>query len=103
MDEMEALMAREDRVVRKNLDDLAAMPNLAGNPDLKAAASAYARFTDFKAQILKLSRENTNVRSLTISLGQKRRVMLVCQDALAALKTAIEQEPVAGRAPVNPR
>ena len=103
MDEMEASMAGEDRVVRKNLDDLAAMPNLAGNADLKAATSAYARFTDFKAQILKLSRENTTVRSLTISLGQKRKVMLVCQDALAALKTAIEQEPAPGPAPVNPR
>jgi hypothetical protein len=103
MDEMEALMAREDQTVRKNLDELAAMPNLTGNLDLMAAASAYAWFTGIKAQILKLSRENTNVRSLTISLGQKRKVMLVCQDALAALKTAIEQEPVPGRAPVNPR
>lgn len=103
MDEMEALMAREDRDVHKNLDELAAMPTLAANPDLKAAASNYARFTDFKAQILKLSRENTNVRSLAISLGQKRKVMLVCQDALASLKNAIEHEPLTGRAPINPR
>ena len=103
MDEMEALMAREDRVVRKDLEDLATMPNLTGNPDLKAAASDYARFTDIKSQILKLSRENTNVRSLTISLGQKRKAMLMCQDALASLKTAIEREPATERAPANPR
>jgi len=103
MDEMEALMAKEDRAVRKNLEDLAAMPNLTSNSDLKAASSDFARFTDLKTQILKLSRENTNVRSLIISLSQKRKVMLVCQDALAALKNAIEQEPVTERAPVNPR
>jgi hypothetical protein len=103
MDEMEALMAREDRDVRKNLENLAAMPNLTGKPNLQAAASDYARFTDLKTQILKLSRENTNVRSLAISLGQKRKVMLVCQDALASLKNAIEQEPVTERAPASPR
>ena len=103
MDEMEAVMAKEDRDVRKNLDDLAAMPNLAGNPDLKAAVSDYARFADLKAQIVKLSRENTNVRSLAISLGQKRKAMLVCLDALAALKNAIDQEPVAGGTPISPR
>ena len=102
MDEMEALMAVEDRTVRKSLADLAAMPNLSGTPDLQTATSSYARFNETKAQILKLSRENTNVRSLTISLNQKRKVTLVCQDALAALRTAIEHEAIAP-APVNPR
>jgi hypothetical protein len=102
MDEMEALMAKEDRTVRKSLADLAAMTTLSDNPDLQTATSSYARFSEAKAQILKLSRENTNVRSLTISLNQKRKVTLVCQDALTALKNAIEQEPIAP-APVNPR
>lgn len=102
MDEMEARMSREDRDVRKNLEALAAMPNLSGNPDLQTANSSYARFSEIKAQILKLSRENTNVRSLSISLNQKRKVTLVCQDALAALKNAIQQEPITP-APVNPR
>jgi hypothetical protein len=102
MDEMEALMAVEDRTVRKSLADLAAMPNLSGNPDLQTATSSYARFSETKAQVLKLSRENTNVRSLTISLNQKRKVTLVCQDALTALKNAIEQEPIAAT-PVSPR
>jgi len=102
MDEIEGRMAKEDRDVRTSLAELAAMPNLGGNADLQTATSSYARFNETKAQILKLSRENTNVRSLTISLNQKRKVMLVCQDALTALKTAIEQESIAP-APVNPR
>ena len=54
------------------------------------------QFSEIKAQIIKLSRENTNVRSLAISLNQKRKVMLMCQDALAALEQAIQQEPIAG-------
>ncbi|HEX7530838.1 MAG TPA: MCP four helix bundle domain-containing protein, partial [Pyrinomonadaceae bacterium] len=102
MDEMEALMAVEDRTVRKSLADLATVPNLSDNPDLQTATSSYNRFSELRTQILKLSRENTNVRSLTISLNQKRKVTLVCQDALAALKSATEQEPIAP-APVSPR
>jgi hypothetical protein len=106
MDEMEAVMAKDDQAVRQNLEGLSAIPSLSGNSDLSAATVHYARFTELKTQILRLSRENTNVRSLTISLNQKRKVMLVCQDALAALEKAIQEEPVTGlsdRAPVSPR
>jgi hypothetical protein len=103
MDEMESQMAREDQQVRRSLDDLAAMPTMADNPDLKAAVTSYARFSDTKVQILRLSRENTNVRSLSISLNQKRRVMLVCRAALTALQQAIVEEPTAGATFKNPR
>ena len=106
MDQMEAAMAKEDQAVRQNLAALAALPSLRTNSDLPTATAGYTRFSELKAQIVKLSRENTNVRSLTISLNQKRQVMLVCQDALANLERAIQEEPVEGlsiRAPVSPR
>jgi hypothetical protein len=106
MDEMESQMAREDQQVRQSLDDLAAMPMMADNPDLKAAATSYARFSDTKVQVVRLSRENTNVRSLSISLNQKRRAMLMCRAALTALQQAIVEEPIPGmtpKGPVNPR
>ena len=70
------------------------------------ATTSYARFSDTKVQILKLSRENTNVRSLSISLNQKSRVMLVCRAALTALQQAIVEEPITGmtfKRPDNPR
>jgi hypothetical protein len=96
MDELEALMSREDKQIRKNLDELAALPKLNRNADLAAAVSGYDRFSKIKTQILALSRENTNVRSLSISLNQKRKVMLLCQDALNELQQAILEEPIAG-------
>jgi hypothetical protein len=96
MDEMEAQMAAEDRVVVKNLDDLAAFTKLKGDSDLAAATSSYKRFTELRTQILALSRENTNVRSLALSLNQKRKIMTVCQDALGALRAAILAEPIPG-------
>jgi hypothetical protein len=89
-------MAREERQVREALDDLAALPALVGDADLAAAASSFVRYGEYKARILALSRENTNVRSLALSLNQKRRAMVVCLEALNALKQAILDEPVVG-------
>ena len=102
MDRMEYLMAQEDRRVHESLDELAAMEKLTDDPNLTIARASYARFSDTKTQILKLSRENTNVRSLTISLNQKRKIMVLCLDALANLRNAIEQEETR-RAPVSPQ
>ena len=105
-DQMEAVMAKEDQAVRRDLQALAALSGLSGNADLATATTRYARFAELRTQIIKLSRENTNVRSLTISLNQKRKVMMVCQEALVALEQAIKAEPVAGqsdRTVVRPR
>jgi hypothetical protein len=105
MDELEALMTREDQQVHRYLDGLVALQKLFGDPDLVTATSAYARFNEIRGRILALSRENTNVRSLAISLGQKRKVLLLCQDALSALQQAILEEPIAGvkESQFNPR
>ena len=102
MDELEALMAKDDREVRAALDNLAAQPALRADPDLATARASYARFSEFRTQILTLSRENTNVRSLAMSLDQKRKAMLMCQDALYALQQEIAGEP-APVTPYNPR
>ena len=102
MDEMEAQMARDHGEIRRALAVLAARPELAADPDLATARAAYARFGELRSQILVLSRENTNVRSLAISLDQKRKVTAVCEDALYALQQEIEEEPTAG-VPPNPR
>jgi hypothetical protein len=96
MDALEARMAQQDQDVRRDLSGLAAMPTLAGDADLAAAASAYDQFTKLRTQILALSRENTNVRSLAISLNQKRQAMFRCQADLTALREAILAEPIAG-------
>jgi hypothetical protein len=95
MDEMEAKMACEDSLVRKDLYGLAVSQKLRGDPNLEKATAAYVRFSKIRKHILDLSRENTNVRSLAISLGQKRKVSLQCQDILSALKQAILKEPAA--------
>jgi hypothetical protein len=96
MDELEALMAKEDKQIRRNLNELTALRNLNQKANLATAVSSYDRFNKIKTQILALSRENTNIKSLTISLNQKRKVMLLCQDTLNKLQQAILEEPIAG-------
>ncbi len=102
MDEFEARMANEDREVRSDLEGLAALLG-SQSPELGAAVSEYAQFTELKARILDLSRQNTNVRSLIISLNQKRKAVRICQDALTVLEQAIQDEPLVDKPPVSPR
>ncbi|HSY22837.1 MAG TPA: MCP four helix bundle domain-containing protein [Polyangiaceae bacterium] len=109
MDEMEGRMAAEDARVHENLEALSALfksDKLGGDLELAKAQSAYATFGQIRTQIIALSRENTNVRSLSLSLNQKRKVMLACQAALIALQQGILAEPIAGTTygmPARPR
>ena len=101
MDRLEASMTKEDEKVRAALNGLKAFTALIDNTDLGKAVSSYARFTNIRSKILSLSRENTNVRSLAISLNQKRKATLLCQAALSSLKQAILEEPL-GNASYGP-
>jgi hypothetical protein len=96
MDELEAQMARNDQEVRKDLAALAAIEKLRGDSDLETAVADYARFSEVRGRILVLSRENTNVRSLAISLDEKRKALFLCQDVLSGLQEAILNERIAG-------
>jgi hypothetical protein len=96
MDRMEASMLEEETRARRALAGLGALSRLRGDSDLAAASSALARYVDIKARIVALSRDNTNVRSLALSLNQKRRSLALSLDALGALKQAILEEPIAG-------
>jgi hypothetical protein len=96
MDELEARMAEADEQVRGDLERLGALPGLADKPDLELAASRYARFCELEDQILALSRANTDVLSLSLSLSQKRKLMLVCHETLDNLAEAVRKEPTEG-------
>ena len=93
-DQMEASMANEEMAMRKDLDGLAALPALQGDVDLATATSGFGHYGEIKTRILALSRENSNVKSLALSLNQKRKAMVACMDALNALQQALLEEPI---------
>jgi hypothetical protein len=106
MNELEARMKRDDETVRADLAGLGAMTTLRDDADVAAATSSYATFFEVRAKILPLSRENSNVRSLALSLNEKRKAMLACLADLAALRDEILAEPISGVTygkPVSPR
>jgi len=106
MDQLETEMRREEAEVRQDLQALQRYRRFVRDADLAEAMASYVRFGELKAQILKLSRENTNVLSLTMSLDQKRKAMLLCLDLLNALRDVILAEPIRGVTygrPISPR
>jgi hypothetical protein len=91
MSKMEGEMAASEAAARKTLDSLKALLPPAAGPRLAAAAAALDRFTTINAELVKLSRRNSNVRSLALSLGRKRTVTAECDDTLHALDEALSK------------
>jgi hypothetical protein len=71
---------------------LAELLRLGGSADashVTAATAALDRFLSINDQLVALSRRNTNVRSLALSLGRKRTVAAACEDQLRALEEGL--------------
>ena len=71
---------------RKALDELRGMMSPQAAPQLGAAAAALDRFMSVHNEIVTLSRRNSDVRSLALSLGRKRTVTADCDAQLQALE-----------------
>lgn len=86
---MTAIEARMEAAIassRRALDELlAGLPQAQG----RTAVTALDRFLAVHADILSLSRRNTNVHSLALSLGRKRSLAAECTDWLRQLDEAL--------------
>ena len=91
MDEMEASMQSHDTQVTTALQSLRALVDESGQPWLEAAWAAYRDLRHLNGDIVELSRQNSNVRSYALSLGQKRKMTAQCQDVLTALQETVRQ------------
>lgn len=105
MTRLEKRMAAAEAVARNALETLATLVEPASRPHLVTAATTLDRFMDLNAQIIALSRRNTNVRSLALSLDQKRKLTGPCEETLRALQAALgrHEYPAPGRYVPEPR
>jgi hypothetical protein len=92
MDEIEADMKDFDQQVRSALKALAPVVDKSGRDSLEAVEASYEDFQRIHAEIIALSRRNTNVRSFAMSLGQRRNVAAQCQEILFALQRVIHSK-----------
>ena len=96
MTRMERHMATSETAARSALETLATLVQPASRPRLAAATAALDRFMGLNAEIIGLSRRNTNVRSLALSLDQKRKLTAACEDSLRALRDALAKRGFTG-------
>jgi hypothetical protein len=89
MSQMEAEMSAFEAAARNAVDTLKGLLPPAAAPQLAAAAAALERFKSINAELVKLSRRNSNVRSLALSLGRKRTVTAECDDILKGLEETL--------------
>lgn len=89
MTRMEGEMAASAAGARKALDELRMTLSPAAMSQLTAAGAALDRFMSINKEIVALSRRNSNVRSLALSLGRKRIVAAECQAQLQGLEEAL--------------
>jgi hypothetical protein len=89
MTRIEKRMAAAEGEARNALKMLAGLIAPGSRTQLAAAGAALDRFVARNAEVIALSRQNTNVRSLALSLGQKRMLTATCEDSLRALQDAL--------------
>jgi hypothetical protein len=96
MSRMEKRIATLEASARSTLGELAALVQPASRPRLGAATAALDRFMGVNAQITALSRRNSNVRSLALSLNEKGKLAGACEESLWALRQALEKRGFTG-------
>jgi hypothetical protein len=88
MQRIEEQMGEQEQAARDGLVQLQrALPTAAS--DLQAARAALDKLMSVNSEIVKLSRRNTNVRSLALSLGRKGTLAVECEASLRALDEAV--------------
>jgi hypothetical protein len=96
MTRLEKRMKASEAAARSALETLAPLVQPASRSRLATAAAALDRFMSINAQIVAMSRRNTNVRSLALSLNEKTKLTGACEDSLRALREALAKRGYTG-------
>jgi hypothetical protein len=96
MTRMEKSMATSEAAARNALKTLSSLVEPKSQAQIAAARGALDRFMTVNQQIISLSRRNTNVRSLALSLNEKRKVIGECETSLHALRDALSKRGFTG-------
>ncbi|MFH0727460.1 MAG: MCP four helix bundle domain-containing protein [Pseudomonadota bacterium] len=93
MDEIEARMRRYSAAIDVSFKELTSAAGVRDEDlgSVKEAMAAYADLTAVTAEVINLSRRNTNVKSFQLSIGRKRRMVAQCDEILTSLLQAVRE------------
>jgi hypothetical protein len=86
MTRMEKQMEASGASAKQALADLRPVVPPAATSHIDAAVAALDRFLSVESEIVALSRRNSDVHSLALTLGKKRTLIARCEDQLRALQ-----------------
>jgi hypothetical protein len=90
MDGLEKTIRENDAMARRSLNALQPLVSPDRQPALRQAQAAYDEFAKVTASVIKLSRQNTNIKSLELSLNRKRNITSQCDEILTSLQDAVQ-------------
>lgn len=89
MDELEAEMLQATNIIDACLGKLTRSTSEKDRALIEEAKAAFAEFSEVNAKVVSLSRQNTNVKSFELSLGNKRKIAAHCDETLVSLQEAV--------------
>ncbi len=92
MNHIEAQVKEQEAEVATSFDALAAMVGEEGRDSVSQAKAAFAEFMALTAKVIELSRQNSNIRSLDLSLGRKRKIAAQCEEILATFQETVQNK-----------
>ncbi len=93
MDQIDIQIKMEEKEVLQSLEELLGIVDLKNQDALLLAKVAFFEFMEVTATVQDLSRKNSNVKSLELSIGKKRMISTQCAEVLAAFQNAVKNRP----------
>jgi hypothetical protein len=92
MDKFEAEMDQYAGVIKTSLLNLKVLIPEEKLAYLQEAEMAYDEFSRVTAEVVDLSRQNTNIKSFELSLGRKRKATAQCDEILVSLLKVVQSK-----------
>jgi hypothetical protein len=89
MDKIEAEIKKNEGIILRSLKEMRPLVPEKKQGSLREARVAYDELTKVTAQVIDLSRQNTNIKSFELSLGRKRKVTAQCDEILLGLQEEV--------------
>ena len=92
MDKIEASIKEYNDVIQGSLRKLKPLVSEEKQASWRDANSAYHELARVTAEVIDLSRQNTNIKSFELSLGRKRKITAQCDEILTSLQEAVRSK-----------